>query len=171
MSLEARLANLFGLRSEDAWRRHANPWSVYTRIPIPPLIVAAIWSRAWIGWWSLMPIVVVLAWTAVNPRAFPAPRSLDSWASRSVLGETVWGRRREIPLPPRHRVAPVILSVVSAAGVPFLIWGLVVLDPWITAFGLAVQMAGKLWFLDRMALLYDDVGVSFGDGPPGTRQP
>ena len=24
-------------------------------------------------------------------------------------------------------------------------------------FGLAVQMAGKIWFIDRMALLYDDV--------------
>jgi len=55
----------------------------------------------------------------------------------------------------RHRVAPVVLSVVSVAGLPFLVWGLVVLDPWITAVGLAVQMAGKLWFLDRMALLYD----------------
>jgi len=47
------------------------------------------------------------------------------------------------------RVFPVPRSLGS--------WGLVVLDPWITAFGLAVQMAGTLWFLDRMALLYDDV--------------
>jgi hypothetical protein len=33
--------------------------------------------------------------------------------------------------------------------------------PWfiaaqIPAFGVAVQMLGKLWFLDRMALLYDE---------------
>ena len=49
------------------------------------------------------------------------------------------------------------LGSVSAAGVPFWVWGLIALDPWITAFGLAVQMLGKLWFLDRMALLYDDV--------------
>jgi hypothetical protein len=40
---------------------------------------------------------------------------------------------------------------------PFVVWGLIVLDPWMTAFGLAVQMTGKLWFIDRMAMLYDDV--------------
>jgi hypothetical protein len=139
---------------------------VYTRIPIPLLLVAAIWSRAWIGWWSLIPIGVVLAWTLVNPRVFPAPRSLDSWASRSVLGETLWARRKEAQLPQRHHVAPLVLSVVSAAGLPFLVWGLIVLDPWITAFGLAVQMAGKLWFLDRMALLYDDVSSAAATAPP-----
>jgi hypothetical protein len=51
---------------------------------------------------------------------------------------------------------------VSAAGVPFWAWGLIVLDPWITAFGLAVQMLGKVWFIDRMALLYDDVRPANG---------
>ncbi len=160
MSLEATLAKAFGLNGEDAWRRHANPWSVYTRMPIPVLLVAAIFSRAWIGWWCLLPVAVVIVWTMANPLFFPAPRSLDHWASRSVLGETVWARRSEHPVPERHRVAPIVLSILSAAGVPFIVWGLVVFDPWITAFGLAVQMAGKFWFLDRMALLYDDVNVS-----------
>lgn len=50
-----------------------------------------------------------------------------------------------------------ILSAMSAAGVPFWAWGLIVLDPWITAFGLAIQMLCKIWFIDRMALLYDDI--------------
>ncbi|HET6735041.1 DUF6653 family protein [Mycobacterium sp.] len=166
MSLDTRLANAFGLRGEDAWRRHANPWSVYTRIPIPLLLVVAIWSRALIGWWALVPVGLVLAWTLMNPRVFPAPSSLERWASRSVLGETVWARRKDAPVPARHRVAPVVLSVVSALGLPFLVWGLIVLDPWITAFGLAVQMAGKLWFLDRMALLYDDVSSGAAGARP-----
>jgi hypothetical protein len=166
MPVESRLAKMFGLHGEDAWRRHANPWSVYTRIPIPPLVVAAIWSRVWIGWWSLLPVAVVLVWTAVNPRVFPAPRSFDSWASHSVLGETVWARRKETPVPARHRTGPLVLSGLSAAGLPFLVWGLVVLDPWITLFGLAVQMAGKLWFLDRMALLHGDVSSAAVRVPP-----
>ena len=157
MSVESALAKVFGLRGEDAWHRHANPCSVYTRIPIPLMLVVAIWSRAWIGWWSLVPIGIVLVWTVINPRVFPPPRSLDHWASRSVLGETYWAARKQKPIPARHRVAPLVLSAISAAGLPFLVWGLIVLDPWITAFGLVVQMAGKLWFLDRMALLYDDV--------------
>ena len=116
MSVESALAKVFGLRDERAWHRHANPWSVYTRIPIPVMLVIAIWSRAWIGWWSLVPIGTVLAWTAVNPRVFSPPRSLDHWASRSVLGETYWSARKQNPLPARHRVAPLVLSVMSAAG-------------------------------------------------------
>jgi hypothetical protein len=168
MSLESALAKVFGLKSDEAWRRHANPWSVYTRIPIPVLLVAAIWSRVWLGWWALVPVAVCLAWTALNPRVFPPPRTLDSWASRSVMGETLWAKRKSAPVPPRHRTAPFVLSAVSAAGLPFLVWGLVVLDPWMTLFGLAVQTTGKLWFLDRMALLYDDVSSAAGSAPPQT---
>ena len=57
-------------------------------------------------------------------------------------------------------------NVTSAAGVPFRVWGLIVLNPWIAAFGLAVQTAGKMWFLDRMALLYDDVSSAAGEAQP-----
>jgi hypothetical protein len=42
-------------------------------------------------------------------------------------------------------------------GVPFVARGLVGRDGWMVLFGLAVQMAGKIWFIDRMAILYDDV--------------
>ena len=160
MANQSRLTKAFGLTGADAWRRHANPWSVYTRIPVPLLLTAAIWSRAWIGWWSLIPVAAVVVWTMVNPRVFPPPQSIDSWASRGVLGEEYWSARKETPIPAHHRVAPIVLSVLSAAGVPFWAWGLIVLDPWITAFGLAVQMLCKIWFIDRMALLYDDVHVS-----------
>ena len=156
MAIDTRVAKAFGLQG-DAWQRHANPLSVYTRIPIPPLLVAAIWSRSRIGRWSLVPVGLVCAWTAVNPRAFPPPRSLDHWASKSVLGETIWAKRKEVPVPPRHRVAPDVLGAVSALGVPFVARGLVVRNGWMVLFGLTVQMAGKMWFLDRMALLYDDV--------------
>jgi hypothetical protein len=41
MTMDARMARAFGLEG-DAWQRHANPWSVNTRIPIPPLLAAAI---------------------------------------------------------------------------------------------------------------------------------
>lgn len=157
MTIEAVLARAFGLKSSKDWRRHANPWSVYTRIPILPLLTAAIWTRVWIGWWSLVPVGVLLVWTVLNPRAFHPAASLDHWASRAVIGESYWAARKQSAVPPRHRIAPLVLSLVSAAGIPFWAWGLVVLDPWLTAFGLVVQIMGKLWFVDRMTLLYDDV--------------
>ena len=81
-----------------------------------------------------------------------------------MLGETFWAKRKEVPDPARHRVAPVVLGAVSAAGVPFVARGLVVRDGWMVLFGLAVQMAGKIWFLDRMAILYDDVAPAHGPG-------
>ncbi|PRY50229.1 hypothetical protein LY71_104266 [Geodermatophilus tzadiensis] len=163
MTLDATMARAFGL-DEDTWQRHANPWSVYTRIPVPSLLVGAIWSRTRIGRWCLVPVGAVCAWTAVNPRAFPPPRSLDHWASRAVLGETDWARRRTVPVPPRHRAAPNVLGAVSALGVPFVVRGLVVRNGWMVLFGLGVQTAGKLWFLDRMALLHDDVAPA-GSSP------
>jgi hypothetical protein len=155
-TMEKRMAKAFGLEGE-VWQRHANPWSVYTRIPIPVLLVAAIWTYAWIGWWSLVPVAVVCVWIVINLRVFPPPRSLDHWASKAVLGETFWADRKEVPVPVRHRVAPTVLVAINALGLPFIVWGVVALDVWITLFGLAVHMAGKNWFMDRMALLYDDV--------------
>jgi Family of unknown function (DUF6653) len=43
---------LFGLEG-DKWMRHANPVSVWTRFAVLPLMALAVWSREWIGWWSL----------------------------------------------------------------------------------------------------------------------
>ena len=83
--------------------------------------------------------------------------------SKAVLGERVWANRKEVPVPQRHRVAPHVLTGVNALGVPFVARGLVVLDPWLVLFGLAVHMAGKNWFMDRMALLYDDVAADSPD--------
>src|SRR5215207_4005707 len=39
-SMEQRMATTFGLDGDGAWQRHANPWSVYTRIPGPAGLVA-----------------------------------------------------------------------------------------------------------------------------------
>jgi hypothetical protein len=164
-TVEQRMARTFGLDGAAAWQRHANPWSVWTRIPGPALLTAAVWSRGRIGRWSLVPAGLVCLWLAVNPRVFPPPRSTAHWASRAVLGETFWADRRNTPVPTRHRVAPTVLIVLNCLGAPFVVRGLVVRDGWQVLFGLAVHMAGKNWFLDRMALLYDDMTSGPTDGP------
>ena len=167
MVMEQRMAKAFGIEG-DVWQRHANPWSVYTRIPGPALLAAAVWSRERLGRWCLLPVGVVCLWLAVNPRVFPAPRSLDHWASRGVLGETFWTNRRTTPVPVRHRTAPAVLVVINCLGVPFIVRGLVARHGWMVLFGLAVHMAGKNWFIDRMALLYDDMT---SEPSRGTAQP
>jgi hypothetical protein len=156
MRLDRLLARAF--RMDDAtWARHANPWSVWTRFTVLPLVVLAIWSRVWLGWWSLAAVAPALAWTWLNPRLFPPPRSTDSWASRATLGERVWLARREVPIPPHHRVLPTLLSAVAAMGLVPLAWGLAALEPWPTLLGMAVIFLGKLWFADRMVWLYQDM--------------
>jgi hypothetical protein len=156
MTLEKTMATTFGLAGEG-WQRHANPWSVYTRIPVPAAMSVAVWSRAWIGWWCLAPVAAVVLWAVVNPTAFPPPKSLDHWASKAVLGETYWANRNETPIPEHHRRAPIVLTAINTLGLPFVVWALVAQDVWMLCFGLAVHMAGKNWFLDRMTLLYDEM--------------
>jgi hypothetical protein len=168
---EQAMIKAFGL-TDEGWQRHANPWSVYTRIPIPALLALAIWSRKWIGRRSLLPIVAVCVWTAVNPRAFPPPRSVDRWASQAVLGERLWTASRKQGTPPRRRLAPVVLTGINTPGMAVLVRGLTILNPWTTATGLAVHMAGKNWFLDRMAGHCEDatreqaVGAASEGSPP-----
>jgi len=98
MTFEKAIANLFKM-SDDVWARHANPWSVWTRYSTMPLLAISIWSRSWIGWWSLILVAASLIWVYVNPRIFNKPSTTDSWTSKSVLGERVWLNRKNIPVP------------------------------------------------------------------------
>ena len=143
--------------SDATWERHANPWSVWTRFTVLPLIIAAIWSRVWIGPWAWGLAALSILWTWINPRIFRKPISTDNWASKAVLGERVWINRKQVPVPARHRVAPNLLSGISGIGLPFLIWGLWNLNVWSTVTGTVLVYAGKVWFLDRMVWLYEDM--------------
>ena len=145
-------------RMDDrTWARHANPCSVWTRVAILPLLALAIWSRVWIGWWALVPVIGLMVWTWINPRAFPPPRSTNAWASKAVLGERVWLNRHSVPIPEHHRRAANILTMISASGFVPLAWGLIALAFWPTIFGVALTALGKLWFVDRMVWLYEDM--------------
>lgn len=53
-TLESRIARLFSM-SDDTWKKHANPWSVWTRFTALPALVVAVWSRVrniLLGDWS-----------------------------------------------------------------------------------------------------------------------
>lgn len=156
MQAGKKIAQFFNL-NEDNWRRHSNPWSVWTRNLSLPLLILAFWSRIWIGWYCLIPIALAILWTWINPRMFPAPKSTKNWASRAVLGERVWLRRKEIPIPLPHRSMPHILSAVAGIGSLLVITGVYLLHIWPTILGCTLVYAGKLWFLDRMVWLYLDM--------------
>ncbi|CUH46203.1 hypothetical protein RUA4292_00368 [Ruegeria atlantica] len=75
---------LMGMKDE-IWLRHANPWSVWTRVLTPlPLLALAIWSREWIDNW---------AWVAVGaglglgqPTRFFATRDLRQLVGARRIG-------------------------------------------------------------------------------------
>ena len=144
------IASVFRM-DDDTWARHANPWSVYTRMATVPFIVLAFWSPAWIGWWSLAPIAIIVVWLWLNPRLFPPPQSTNNWASKAVLGERVWLNQKYVPIPAHHRRAANLLSVLGFVGVPVFLYGIAVQELWPALLGMAVTFIGKLWFIDRMS--------------------
>ena len=156
MTLESKIANVFRLTDEN-WMRHANPWSVWTRYSVLPLIILAFWSRVWIGWLSAVPVVISLAWMFFNPLLFSKVKSTNNWASKSVLGERIWMNRDKIQVPPRHKTLPKILNGVSSIGMLLVIWAIVTLSVWPAVAGVALAYLGKSWYLDRMVWLFEDM--------------
>ena len=156
MGLEHALATVFRM-TDAVWERHANPWSVWTRYSALPLLVLAVWSRVWIGWWSLAPILGTLVWIWLNPRVFARPKSTKNWASKAVLGERVWLNRKQIPIPKHHKRAVGVLNAINVCGSSLLLYGLVVLDMSATVIGASIVLLGKSWFLDRMVWLFEEM--------------
>ncbi len=156
MTLERKIAKLFKLTDEN-WMKHTNPWSVWTRYSVLPIIVLAFWSRVWIGWWFLIPVIISLAWMFLNPVFFSRAKSTKNWASKAVLGERVWMNRDKIDVPEYHKNVPKILNTISSVGVIISIWAIVILSVWPAILGIALAYLGKSWYLDRMVWLYEDM--------------
>ncbi|GFE63973.1 DUF6653 family protein [Litoreibacter roseus] len=146
------------------WRRHANPWSVWTRFTCLPLIVLALWSRAVFGWWSLVLLALSLIWTWANPRAFPPPSDYGSWGSRAVLGERIFLAKDRYTIAPHHLKAANWLTIASAVGMLPLLYGIIYLDALATLFGLFATVGPKVWFCDRMVWIHADLTAT----EPGT---
>lgn len=143
--------------TDDAWRRHANPWSVWTRFAAIPPLLLSIWSRTWIGWWCLAPLALVVVWLWLNPRVFAPVHEPTAWASKGIYGEMVWARR-PADVPAGHRTAFRLVAVPGVVGIALVVWGLVALDVWPTVTGAALVVLAQLWRIDRLVWMYEDLG-------------
>ena len=123
MGVTSKIAGAFRM-TDDAWKRHANPWSVWTRFAAIPLMILAIWSRVWLGWWCLVPIAVVIVWLWLNPRVFAPVETPTSWAAKGIYGEKLWLKERD-RVPPDHLKVLRLLVPIGAAGFVLLVYGLV----------------------------------------------
>ncbi|MEM8553743.1 MAG: DUF6653 family protein [Pseudomonadota bacterium] len=149
--------------SDDDWLRHANRWSVYTRIPILPALALVWWLRDPLGWGTWVLTLAFILWAYWNPRAFPVPKRRDTWPALGTFGERVFLDRARRPIPRHHAAWAHGLTVVTALGLAPLVYGLWVYDIWAVLLGLVVSVGGKVWFVDRMVGLYRDMARDHQD--------
>jgi hypothetical protein len=153
MALTNAVARMFAM-NQDAWRRHANPWSVWTRFAAIPAFALAVWSREWVGWGALVPVALVVLWLFLNVRAFRPVDIPVRWASKGIFGEHEWLQRGN-ELPSEHRTVMRYLIAAGLAGMATMAYGLVVHEVWPTLSGMAVLILAQLWRIDRFGLLYE----------------
>jgi Family of unknown function (DUF6653) len=128
--------------SDKTWRRHSNPWSVWTRMVSFPLPFVPLWTRRW---WLLVPISV---WFWLNPRAFPAPADDHAGATRAVLGEQLWTSRGRPD-------AAAGLAVFSTCTFLFALWSAYRRRPRPLLAG-AATLGLNIWVVQRMVRLCDE---------------
>ncbi len=150
---------MFGM-DDVTWARHASPWSVWTRVATLPVLLLALYSHVWIGWWGAATAVVVsCTWIWLNPRLFPPPARTDTWSARATFGERIWLARHAQPVPKHHRTVPHVLSVVAGIGSVIGLVGAGFGAAWPTLIGAVLAYRSKLWFCDRMVWLFEDMRI------------
>lgn len=144
------VAGVHGM-TDETWKRHANPWSVWTRFAAIPAFELAVWSRDWIGWWCLAPIVAVVLWLALNVRIF-GPVEPVSWIAKGIYGEQL---HVEGKAPREHTVVLRWLIATGLVGFALIASGLIDLNIWPVALGTAMVVLAQLWRIDRYGLLFE----------------
>ncbi|MEM0898791.1 MAG: DUF6653 family protein [Pseudomonadota bacterium] len=140
---------------DEAWARHANPWSGYTRFASAVPLFFAIYSAHWMSWWALFPVSAVLVWTYLNPRVFSPPMTTQSWMTRGVLGERVFLNRKAVPIPAEHERMANLTTVCAVLFAVVAVYGFWVGEFWTAFAGFFGAVLAKTWFVDRMVWLWE----------------
>ncbi|YCK37713.1 DUF6653 family protein [Actinomadura sp. ATCC 39365] len=154
MKLTQAAAATFGL-DDEAWKRHANPWSVWTRMAGLAPILLPIYFREALGWWALAPIAAGVIWMWLNPHAFRPVHEPRSWASKGIYGEKLYAADHS-PAAAAHRQMIRRLLAMAAVGLGVMAYGLVRVEPWPSVFGLTLIIVSQLWQIDRFVAIYEE---------------
>ncbi|OIQ17200.1 MAG: hypothetical protein BM556_13385 [Bacteriovorax sp. MedPE-SWde] len=149
------IQKVFGM-TDEVWDKHSNPWSVWTRFASLPFLILAFWSAHHIGIYSLIPILILVAWLWINPRLFSRPNTQESWASKAVLGEKIWINDRDSRIINKHSTVVRFSTAISFIGFLFLIRSVYAQDVTMCLLSTIILYTGKMWFLDRMVWVYED---------------
>lgn len=152
MKLTQATVKAFGL-DDAAWKKHANAWSVWTRmLGVVPILVP-IYFRETLGWWALVPIALGVGWMWANPHVFSAVDEPRSWAEMGIYGEKMYAADQSLAAE-AHRPALRWLIALAAVGAVLLVWGLVLIEAWPSIFGLTLIVLSQLWQIDRFVAIY-----------------
>lgn len=149
--------NRFFSMSDEVWLLHANPVSVYSRFVFFIVFIAVCYSREYVGGYFLILLLPTILLLWLNPRMFNRPRTTSAWASRAIMGERIWLDRHNHSIPDHQDKAIRILLFFNVVAALVLLTGLVTLDLWVVVWGLFMWLVFKVWFLDRMAWLFNEM--------------
>jgi len=138
---------------EWVWRRHANPWSGWTRAATTPVLVYALYRRDW------RLVAAALGWIVVNPVAFPPPERTDAWMTRGVLAEREWLRQGNGTV---GFSWPNVINLLNAPTTLYVGWATFRRRPLHAVVGTTLLMALKLRWMDE---IIDRTGVRGLDEP------
>lgn len=148
---------------ETGWRRFANPWAVWTRVTTFLLLVAAIYARHQLGFWWVILSVLIMVYLWYSPRAYPPPPRLDTWTTKAVFGARLFfADEQPASVSSSHHAMGLHLLALSIVGLLPAVYGLIELNPWATVLGVVLVIMPKLWFMDRMVWMYEDMDRELG---------
>ncbi|MFC6732544.1 DUF6653 family protein [Haladaptatus sp. DYSN1] len=138
---------------EWVWRRHANPWSGWSRAATTPVLVYALYHRKW------RLVATALVWLVVNPAAFPVPETTDAWMTRGVLAEREWLRDSNGTV---GLSWPNLLNLLNAPVTAYVGWATLKRRPVHAVVATALLMALKLlWIREIIGLTGVEPGEKF----------
>lgn len=126
---------------EWVWRRHANPWSGWSRVATTPVLVYALYRRDW------RLVGATLCWLVGNPAAFPPPKTADAWMTRGVLAEREWLKQGNGTIGISW---PNVLNLVSGAMTLYVGWATLRRRPIHAVVATALLMGSKLYWISEI---------------------
>ena len=127
---------------DDAWARHSNPKSGWSRLLAYPVLIVAIYAR------DRRLLAGTLAFLAVNPVLFPAPDAeSDAWMARVVRAERRW---TDAGNPLFGLGFPQVLNLLQVPVFAYNLYAAARRRPVGTVLATAATMALKLWFVNEL---------------------
>ncbi len=135
--------------NKSTWKRHANPWSGWTRVCAFFLFPIPFWFQSWTG------LGLLLLFFVINPLIFNEPKSTNNWMSKSIQGEEIWTKNGLF-----QKDFPTLLNVLNGLFFFLMIYSSYNRMLGDTILSVVLSSVFKLWYLDRMVVIANEANLS-----------